>query len=148
MASALRLAVVGLGYEHFVECARTRAEPRTPGADAVRTQAFMGRLLQAMGRPLEGPAWRLSRAWRRGTTGSLPMDAGPSRPTRAALALLAGYQRWLSPLLPGACRFWPTCSEYARLALLRHGLVRGGGLALWRLCRCHRFARGGVDPPP
>jgi putative membrane protein insertion efficiency factor len=76
------------------------------------------------------------------------MDAGPGWPTRAALALVAGYQRWLSPLLPGACRFWPTCSEYARLALLRHGLVRGGGLALWRFCRCHPFARGGIDPPP
>ncbi|HWC02505.1 MAG TPA: membrane protein insertion efficiency factor YidD [Methylomirabilota bacterium] len=76
------------------------------------------------------------------------MDAGPGRLTRAALALLAWYQRWLSPLLPGACRFWPTCSEYARLALLRHGLVRGSALAVWRLCRCHRFARGGLDPPP
>jgi putative membrane protein insertion efficiency factor len=76
------------------------------------------------------------------------MDAGPGRPTRVALTLLAGYQRWLSPLLPGACRFWPTCSEYARLVLLRHGLVRGGGLALWRLCRCHRFACGGAAPPP
>jgi putative membrane protein insertion efficiency factor len=78
----------------------------------------------------------------------LAMDASPGRPTRAALALLVGYQRWISPLLPGACRFWPTCSEYARLALLRHGLLRGGRLALWRLCRCHRFARGGIDPPP
>ena len=75
-------------------------------------------------------------------------SARPGWPTRIALGLLAGYQRWLSPLLPGACRFWPTCSEYARLALLRHGLVRGGGLALWRLGRCHRFARGGLDPPP
>jgi len=80
--------------------------------------------------------------------GVLVTDSFPGRPTRAVLALLVGYQRWLSPLLPGACRFWPTCSEYARLALLRHGLVRGGRLALWRLCRCHRFARGGSDPPP
>jgi putative membrane protein insertion efficiency factor len=72
----------------------------------------------------------------------------PGWVTRAALVVLAGYRRWLSPLLPGACRFWPTCSEYARLALLRHGLVRGGALALWRLCRCHRWARGGIDPPP
>jgi putative membrane protein insertion efficiency factor len=71
------------------------------------------------------------------------MDARPGRPARIGLWLLAGYQRWLSPLLPGACRFWPTCSEYARLALLR-----GGGLALWRLCRCHPFNRGGLDPPP
>jgi uncharacterized protein len=83
-----------------------------------------------------------------GGDGALAMSAGPGWPTRAALALLGAYQRWLSPLLPGACRFWPTCSEYARLALLRHGLVRGGRLALWRLCRCHRFARGGLDPPP
>jgi putative membrane protein insertion efficiency factor len=76
------------------------------------------------------------------------MGARPGRPIRAALWLLGGYQRCLSPLLPGACRFWPTCSEYARLALTRHGLVRSGALAVWRLCRCHRFARGGFDPPP
>jgi putative membrane protein insertion efficiency factor len=76
------------------------------------------------------------------------MDARPGRPTRVALWLVAGYQRWLSPLLPGACRFWPTCSEYARLALMRHGLVHGSALAVWRVCRCHRFARGGLDPPP
>ena len=76
------------------------------------------------------------------------MDRDPGWPARTVLAVLAAYQRWLSPLLPGACRFWPTCSEYARLALLRHGLIRGSGLALWRLCRCHRFARGGIDPPP
>jgi putative membrane protein insertion efficiency factor len=75
-------------------------------------------------------------------------DARPGRRTRAALWLVERYQRWLSPLLPGACRFWPTCSEYARLALIRHGLVRGSALALWRVCRCHRFARGGLDPPP
>ena len=83
-----------------------------------------------------------------GGDGALAMSAGPGWPTRAALALLGAYQRWLSPLLPGACRFWPTCSEYARLALLRHGLIRGGRLALWRLCRCHRFVHGGLDPPP
>jgi putative membrane protein insertion efficiency factor len=76
------------------------------------------------------------------------MDAEPRWPTRAALGLVTGYQRWVSPLLPGACRFWPTCSEYARLALVRHGLARGSMLALWRVCRCHRFARGGIDPPP
>ena len=76
------------------------------------------------------------------------MDTRPGRPTRAALCLVEAYQRWLSPVLPGACRFWPTCSEYARLALVRHGLARGSMLALWRVCRCHRFARGGIDPPP
>jgi putative membrane protein insertion efficiency factor len=76
----------------------------------------------------------------------------PSRsfcwPTRGALGFLRAYQRWVSPLLPGACRFWPSCSEYARLALLRHGWLRGGRLAAWRLLRCHQYARGGIDPPP
>ncbi len=76
------------------------------------------------------------------------MSGSPSGPARVAFGLVGAYQRWVSPWLPGACRFWPTCSEYARLALLRHGVVRGGRLAAWRLLRCHRFARGGLDPPP
>jgi len=67
--------------------------------------------------------------------------------TRLLLALLALYKRLLSPLLPPACRFSPTCSEYARLALLRHGLVRGSALAVWRVLRCQPFALGGIDLP-
>lgn len=67
---------------------------------------------------------------------------------RVAAWTVATYQRWLSPLLPAACRFAPTCSEYARLALIDHGMVRGSLLALWRLVRCHPFNRGGYDPPP
>ncbi len=63
------------------------------------------------------------------------------------MALLAAYKRWLSPLLPPACRFTPTCSDYARLAILKHGLLRGGAKAAWRLLRCHPFNPGGVDPP-
>jgi putative membrane protein insertion efficiency factor len=63
------------------------------------------------------------------------------------VALLDGYKRWVSPLLPPACRFVPTCSEYARLAVLAHGPLRGTGLALLRLCRCHPFHPGGVDVP-
>lgn len=59
-----------------------------------------------------------------------------------------GYQIALSPWLGGACRFAPTCSEYARLALIEHGAVRGGALALRRLARCHPFHPGGYDPPP
>lgn len=64
------------------------------------------------------------------------------------------YQRWLSPALhsisgvSGACRFQPSCSEYAAVALERHGAVRGSGLALWRLLRCNPFSRGGFDPVP
>lgn len=59
------------------------------------------------------------------------------------------YQLVLRPLLPGnACRFHPTCSEYAIEALERHGPWRGGRLALRRILRCHPFGRGGIDPVP
>jgi putative membrane protein insertion efficiency factor len=61
---------------------------------------------------------------------------------------IRGYQIALSPWLGGACRFAPTCSEYARLALIEHGAWRGGALALRRLARCHPFHPGGYDPPP
>lgn len=66
---------------------------------------------------------------------------------RAVAAALAGYKRWISPLLPRACRFVPTCSEYARLAVLRHGILGGGWRAAWRLLRCQPFHPGGVDLP-
>jgi putative membrane protein insertion efficiency factor len=69
-------------------------------------------------------------------------------PARLATALLRIYKRWLSPLLPRACRFEPTCSVYAREAISRYGLLRGGGLAVRRLSRCHPFHRGGLDPVP
>jgi len=61
--------------------------------------------------------------------------------------LLGAYKRRISPWLPRACRFTPTCSEYARLALLKHGLWRGVLLATGRLLRCHPFHPGGVDLP-
>ncbi len=66
----------------------------------------------------------------------------------AMIGLLGIYKRWVSPLLPVACRFEPTCSEYAREALEIHGIWRGSGLALRRLLRCHPFCRGGFDPVP
>jgi len=66
---------------------------------------------------------------------------------RWVVALLEAYKRHISPLLPPACRFTPTCSEYARLAVLKHGLARGGALALWRLARCQPLGLGGVDLP-
>jgi putative membrane protein insertion efficiency factor len=57
--------------------------------------------------------------------------------------------RWsVSPLLPPACRFYPSCSQYAEQALLRHGAWRGGWLAVRRVCRCGPWHPGGVDPVP
>jgi len=67
--------------------------------------------------------------------------------TRLLVFLLELYKRRVSPLLPRACRFSPTCSEYARLALLKHGLLRGGLLATGRLLRCQPFHPGGIDLP-
>ncbi len=66
----------------------------------------------------------------------------------AMIGLLRIYKRWVSPLLPAACRFQPTCSEYAREALEIHGIWRGSRLMLRRFLRCHPFCRGGFDPVP
>jgi len=68
--------------------------------------------------------------------------------------MLDAYRRWLSPLLhsvsgvSGACRFQPTCSEYAMVAVARHGVLYGSALAFWRLLRCNPLGRGGFDPVP
>ena len=61
---------------------------------------------------------------------------------------LRGYKRWISPLLPNACRFVPTCSEYAIEAVERHGALHGSWLAVMRVLRCHPLARAGYDPVP
>ena len=65
-----------------------------------------------------------------------------------ASAGIRGYQRLVRPLLPPACRFVPSCSEYSRVVLEGHGLVRGLWLAVRRLGRCHPWNPGGYDPPP
>lgn len=66
---------------------------------------------------------------------------------RLLVFLLDVYKRRISPLLPPSCRFTPTCSEYARLALLKHGLLRGCALTAGRLLRCQPLHPGGVDLP-
>jgi hypothetical protein len=65
-----------------------------------------------------------------------------------AMALIRLYQNTLSPLLPPACRFEPTCSRYAYQAIERFGLVKGGWLATKRIGRCHPLHPGGYDPVP
>jgi putative membrane protein insertion efficiency factor len=64
----------------------------------------------------------------------------------AAFTLLRAYKLIVSPLLPSACRFHPTCSEYMKDAIEKHGVVKGVGMGLRRLSRCHPFHQGGFDP--
>jgi len=67
---------------------------------------------------------------------------------RALLMLISAYRRALSPLLPRACRFTPSCSVYAAEAIRRYGASRGLVLTMKRLSRCHPFHAGGYDPVP
>ncbi len=64
------------------------------------------------------------------------------------IGLIRMYQRWISPILPAACIYEPTCSEYTAQAIKRHGILYGGLLGIWRILRCHPFAQGGWDPVP
>jgi putative membrane protein insertion efficiency factor len=65
-----------------------------------------------------------------------------------ALWCLKGYKLLLSPLFAGSCRFLPSCSEYAREAVVTHGVVKGSWLAVRRLARCHPFGGSGLDSVP
>jgi putative membrane protein insertion efficiency factor len=58
------------------------------------------------------------------------------------------YKTYVSPFLPSACRYEPTCSEYAMEAVQKHGSLRGSGMAIYRVLRCQPFAKGGYDPVP
>lgn len=68
--------------------------------------------------------------------------------SRVLAVLIRAYQLLVSPVLPGACRFHPTCSEYARQAVGRLGVLRGGWLATRRIGRCHPWGEPGYDPVP
>ena len=67
---------------------------------------------------------------------------------RGLIALIRGYQRWISPHLGKNCRCVPSCSAYAIQALEIHGVFKGGLLSLWRILRCNPFGRYGFDPVP
>ena len=69
-------------------------------------------------------------------------------PARTVLFLVRLYQRYVSPMRPPTCKYYPSCSQYAVIAIGRHGLLRGSALAAWRLLRCNPWSRGGVDDVP
>ncbi len=73
---------------------------------------------------------------------------GLSLPGRGIVRLLRLYKRHLSPRLRPRCRFYPTCSEYCREAVERYGALKGTWLGFRRMCRCHPFCKGGLDPLP
>jgi hypothetical protein len=64
------------------------------------------------------------------------------------ILLISFYQKYISPLKPATCRFYPTCSEYAAQALKEYGLLKGLKLSIGRILRCHPFNPGGYDPLP
>jgi putative membrane protein insertion efficiency factor len=84
------------------------------------------------------------------STGSVDrvFGAGRTWPRLVVGALLRLYQRVISPLYPPSCRFYPSCSQYALIAVERHGVLRGAALAGWRLLRCNPWNPGGVDDVP
>lgn len=63
-----------------------------------------------------------------------------------AIGIIGIYKAVISPFLPAACRFYPSCSSYAMEAIRVHGILRGGWMAVKRICRCHPFNPGGYDP--
>ena len=85
----------------------------------------------------------------------MPVDAAapgdavrPNAAQRAVLRAIRGYQLLFAPMYSGSCRFLPSCSAYASEAVERHGVLRGGALAIRRLMRCHPFGGHGHDPCP
>ncbi|MDR1061323.1 MAG: membrane protein insertion efficiency factor YidD [Clostridiales bacterium] len=65
---------------------------------------------------------------------------------RLLIAIIKVYRKYISPLKKPCCRYYPTCSEYALQAVLKHGFFKGSLMAAWRLLRCNPFSRGGIDP--
>ena len=71
-----------------------------------------------------------------------------SKLKKILIAMIRGYQKYISPAFPRHCRFEPTCSQYAIEAIEKHGLWKGTGLAAWRILRCNPFCKSGYDPVP
>ncbi|OQX92478.1 MAG: membrane protein insertion efficiency factor YidD [candidate division Zixibacteria bacterium 4484_95] len=67
-------------------------------------------------------------------------------PSNIIAALVRLYQIVISPLFPNSCRYYPSCSEYARQAFLTHGVIKGLAMSIWRILRCNPWSKGGYDP--
>ena len=77
------------------------------------------------------------------------IDEGERIMKKILLTGIRFYQRYLSPIKGGStCKFYPTCSQYAKEAIEKYGALKGGRLAVWRILRCNPFTRGGYDPVP
>ncbi|WP_297453275.1 membrane protein insertion efficiency factor YidD [Persephonella sp.] len=63
------------------------------------------------------------------------------------IKFLKGYQKFISPIYPPSCRYYPTCSQYSIEAVEKYGVVKGLLKAIWRVLRCNPFAKGGIDKP-
>ena len=64
------------------------------------------------------------------------------------LKLICFYQHYISPYMPPSCRYFPSCSEYTAEAISEYGVIKGGLMGAQRICRCHPFHHGGIDPVP
>lgn len=122
--------------------------PGNPANTSGRTRPVRHRARRLSGGSLQVAGRGVSESCRPGHSFPGKLSGFPKSdiPKIAALGALKIYKILLSPLLPPACRFSPTCSEYAREAIARYGLLSGGRRALERLLRCNPFCRGGVDP--
>ncbi len=69
-------------------------------------------------------------------------------PRNAVVAFIRGWRALISPLYGDVCRYYPTCSAYGLGAVQQFGVIRGGGMTLWRIVRCNPWARGGIDDIP
>lgn len=76
------------------------------------------------------------------------MDQMRKKIREIAVLPIRFYRRFISPLTGPHCKFYPTCSEYAMTAVRKHGVIYGGGLALWRILRCNPWSKGGIDYVP
>lgn len=64
------------------------------------------------------------------------------------IIIIKFYQKYLSPLKTTKCPYYPCCSQYGLEAIQKHGAIKGGALAFWRILRCNPFSKGGYDPVP